>query len=433
MGRSRAAASFASVFAPLSLVALLLVGANAFAHERFVPHRLKNPLCLDFFKQTEHGWLFGIHPDTWQIAAKVFVIMVVAVFIWFVRQPIEEFLLYRVANRFGGRVQKATHAVTSFLTDKPIQAGWFRSARELAVAFFLRSAALVLMYSATNDALVMPSYPLDPSTATLFKFVQAFLAILILAQAALPFVGAVIFGTWIYMMWKWGLMVSIDAAPVLTVAVVYITSPWQSHRAPITRINEDQMRWLRRVLGAGFAALGWLKLYNHDLTAGVADNFPSAMEDPMVQMLAFGTDPGFIRENWVVAFGMAEVMCGCLLMMGVFARFWSVIMTAVFTKLMIVDFGWEEIPHIYPIGAMLVIALSNTHSSEFDAIESVEERHGAAGRTWKQSAVILGAATAAAFVIIFPGLYTVTGIVSAERPQRGLCVAYAGDPREEAE
>ena len=231
---------------------------------------------------------------------------------------------------------------------------------------------------------------------------------------------------------KWGVMVSIDAAPVLTVAVVYLTSPWQSHRAPITNINREQMRWLRRVLGAGFAALGWLKLYNHDLTAGVADNFPSAMEDPMVQLLKLGTDPGFARETWVIAFGMAEVMCGCLLMAGVFARFWTAIMTLVFTKLMLVDFGWEEIPHIYPIGAMLVVMFSNDLTSEFDPIEGVEEKAGATGRAWKQRGVIVGTAIAAAFVILIPGLYLVTGKVTAERPQRGLCTPYAAVPLEEA-
>ena len=409
-------------------VAALLAGAEAFAHERFVPHKLIQPLCLDFFKQTQQGWLFGIHPDTWMITARVFVIICFAVFIWFVRQPIEEFLLRRVAARGGARVQRAVHAVTTFLTDKPVRANWFKSVREVVVAFFLRSPALVLMFSATNDSLVMPSFPLDPSTAEFFKFAQVGLAILILAQFALPFVGAAIFGIGLFMVYEWGLMVSIDAAPVLTVAVVYITSPWQSHRSPITNINREQMVWLRRVLGAGFCSLGWLKLYNHELTAGVADNFPSAMEDPVVQFLKWGTDPNHARETWVVAFGLAEIMSGFLLMVGVFSRFWALIMTFMFAKLMVVDFGWDEIPHIYPIAAMLCVAFSSELSSEFDRIEEVEEAAGAQGRAFKQSAVILGSTAGAAFLILFPGLWGVTKLVTVQRPERGVCVAAAQEP-----
>ena len=97
-----------------------------------------------------------------------------------------------------------------------------------------------------------------------------------------------IVGTWLYL-FRWGSMVAVDAVPVLTVAVVYCTSPWQSHKLAITRINEQQMRWVRLVLGFGFVALGWLKVYNHNLVAGVADNAPSVLNDPMVAMLTGGT------------------------------------------------------------------------------------------------------------------------------------------------
>jgi Flp pilus assembly protein protease CpaA len=90
-----------------------------------------------------------------------------------------------------------------------------------------------------------------------------------LTQTALPLAGALVLGTWIYL-WRWGWMVAADALPVLTVAVVYLTSPWQSHKIAITELNEKQVKWVRLVLGFGFFALGWLKVYNYHLTADPA-------------------------------------------------------------------------------------------------------------------------------------------------------------------
>ena len=40
---------------------------------------------------------------------------------------------------------------------------------------------------------------------------------------------------------------------------------------------------------------------------------------------------------------------------------------------MLINFGWAEIPHLYPIGAFLVVALSNHHSNEFYRLEKLEE------------------------------------------------------------
>ena len=165
---------------------------------------------------------------------------------------------------------------------------------------------------------------------------------------------------------------------------------------------------MRLTLGFGFIMLGWLKIYNHDLVAGVADQFPSAMEDPMVKMFSLGTDPYYRRECWIVSFGLAEVMSGFMLMSGCFTRVWGVIMTFVFTKLMLVDFGWNEIPHLFPIGALAVVALSNKLTCELDPIERMEETAGRDGRTARQIAIIGGASIAIAFLVIFPLLFALT-------------------------
>ena len=399
--RARPAVALAATL----LLASLLAPSSASAHERFIKHRLKVPLHDEFFLQGPGP--MGIHPDLVRIATTVFVILVALMLLWYLRQPLEEIVQRRIVRRLGAPAQRIVHQLATFLTDKPVRAKWFQVLREWCVILFLRSPGLVLMYSATNDSLVMPSYPLDPASAEIFKFIQVGLAVLILTQTALPLCGAMIFGTWIYL-FRWGWMVAVDAMPVLTVAVVYVTSPWQSHKLAITDINERQMRWLRLTLGTGFVALGWLKLYNHDLIAGVADNFPRVMNDPMVMLLKTGTSPDLPRETWVAAFGLAEVMSGFFVVVGVFSRVWTLIMTFVFTKLMLVDFGWHEIPHIYPIAAMLAVTTSNKLTSEFDRVERLEERLGRSGKSFKQALTILGASVVVAFLVVFPMLYATT-------------------------
>jgi uncharacterized membrane protein YphA (DoxX/SURF4 family) len=312
-----------------------------------------------------------------------------------------------VLVRFGGRPQRALHQIASFFADRPVRNRVFRLAGEWAVIVFLRSPGLVLMYSATNDSLVMPSYPLDPASAVFFKFAQVALAILILTQTALPLCGAMILGTWLYLV-RWGWMVSVDALPVLAVAAVYLSSPWYSHKLAITTMNAGQARAVRIILGFAFMALGWLKIYNYNLIAGVADNFPSAMNDPMINFLALGTAPSYARESWVVAFGMAEVLSGFMLMIGVFVRVWATIMIVVFTKLMLVDFGWDEIPHIFPIAALLAILFSNQLRSEIASLEKEQERARRRGSVAGRVAVIIAPATAFAAAVVFPLLWFLT-------------------------
>ena len=75
---------------------------------------------------------------------------------------------------------------------------------------------------------------------------------------------------------------------------------------------------------------------------------------------------------------------------------------------MLVDFGWHEIPHIYPIAAMLAVTTSNKLTSEFDRVERLEERLGRSGKSFKQALTILGASVVVAFLLVFPMLYATT-------------------------
>jgi uncharacterized membrane protein YphA (DoxX/SURF4 family) len=389
----------------LAAALLLLAPTLASAHERFIRHDLKHRMQDWFFGRDPSGPL-GMNANMLHIGLLVTGLLAVLMGIWFLRESLDEIVRYKILSRLRGGVQRTLHNLAAFITDKPVRVGWFYSLGEWSVIMFLRAPALVLMYSATNDSLVMPSYPLEPSSAIYFKFLQALLAVLILTQTLLPLCGALIVGTWLYL-FRWGPFVAVDALPVVTVAVVYLTAPWQSHKLAITRLNPEQARWVRIILGFGFLVLGWMKVYNHDLTAGVADNYPGVMNDPLVNMFAMGTDPALRRETWVVSFGMAEVLSGFMLMTGIFTRFWACMMLWVFTKLMLIDFGWDEIPHIYPIGALLAVLTSNDLHTEFDIVQKTE-RSMRGDRTLRRFALVAVSSVVIAVVAIIPILWGLT-------------------------
>jgi len=389
----------------LAAALLLLAPTLASAHERFIRHDLKHRMQDWFFARDPNGPL-GMNANMLHIGLLVTGLLAVLMGIWFLRESLDEIVRYKILSRLRGGVQRTLHNLAAFITDKPVRVGWFYSLGEWSVIMFLRAPALVLMYSATNDSLVMPSYPLEPSSAIYFKFLQALLAVLILTQTLLPLCGALIVGTWLYL-FRWGPFVAVDALPVVTVAVVYLTAPWQSHKLAITRLNPDQARWVRIILGFGFLVLGWMKVYNHDLTAGVADNYPGVMNDPLVNMFAMGTDPALRRETWVVSFGMAEILSGFMLMTGIFTRFWACMMLWVFTKLMLVDFGWDEIPHIYPIGALLAVLTSNDLRTEFDIVQKTE-RSMRGHRPLQRFALVAVSSVVIAVVAILPILWGLT-------------------------
>lgn len=375
------------------------------AHERFVKHDLKKHLLDAFFLQ-QPGKPLGMDPNMIQVGLLVTLVMAGFFASYFLREGVDEIIRYRILAPLRGGLQRTVHNVACFVMDKPVRSRWFYVAGEWSVIMFLRSPALVLMYSATNDSLVMPSYPLEPSSAVIFKFIQVLLAILILTQTLLPLAGALVIGTWLYL-FRWGPFVAIDAIPVVTAGILYAMSPWQSHKLAITRLNARQTRVIRIVFGLGFFVLGWAKIYNHDLTIGVADNYPWIMNDPMVGFFKMGTDSLLQRETWVLSFGLAEVMSGFMIMMGVFTRVWGTIMIVMFTKLTLVDFGWDEIPHIYPIGAALAVVTSNHLRSEFHVVERIE-RALRSGSPARRVALVAVSAAVIAFLAVMPMLYALT-------------------------
>jgi uncharacterized membrane protein YphA (DoxX/SURF4 family) len=347
------------------------------------------------------------NPDMSRIGVNVALVLLAFLVIWMFRFPLQEFVEERILGRFGGVTQRVGHSIACFLTDSPVRHKLFHLSGEWAVIMLLRSPGLVLMYSATTDSLVMPSFPLDPGSATIFKFTQVGVAILILTQTLLPLAGAILLGTWLYL-FRWGWYVAMDALPLLIVAAIYVSSPWQSYKFTIVQLNAQQMKWVRWLLGLSFFALGWLKIWNHDLIAGVADNYPSVIHDPMVNFFAIGTDRQYGRECWVVSFGMAEVLSGFLLMIGVFSRLWSLLMLFVMTKLMLIDFGWAEIPHIYLIGALLVVIFSNKLTNELSRFEAGQTEAQRRGDTLKRLALLIVPPMVLAILVVFPMLELLT-------------------------
>lgn len=389
----------------LGVLTLLLLPVLAAAHERFVKHDMKQRMQDWFFLQ-QAGQPFGMDRNMIQVGLLVTLVLAGFFVAFFLRESLDELIRYKVLAPLRGGLQRSLHNLACFVMDKPVRSAWFYAVGEWSVIMFLRSPALVLMYSATNDSLVMPSYPLEPSSAVYFKFLQVLLAILILTQTLLPLCGALVIGTWFYL-FRWGPFVAIDALPVVTAGILYAMSPWQSHKLAITRLNARQTRWIRIVFGFGFLVLGWAKIYNHNLTIGVADNYPWIMNDPLVGFFTLGTDPAVRRETWVLSFALAEVMSGFMIMMGVFTRLWGTIMIFMFTKLTLVDFGWDEIPHIYPIGAALAVVTSNQLRSEFGLLERIE-RALRRGSHVKRLALVVVASVLIAFLAVMPMLYFLT-------------------------
>lgn len=380
---------------------VLFFGAGfALAHERFILHDKLYPLDRNFFRSLNLNML--------SIAIRTTILMALMLFIWFMREYLDNLVENVFLRNLRGKPKQWIHTIACFLTDKPIETRWFKAVGRWIVILFLRCPALVLMYSATADSLVMPSYPLEPHTATLFKYAQVVMAMGIITQTFLPFGGATIFGTFLYLLFAFDWKIAVDILPILTVAVVYVSSPWISQYHSITDISKGQMRWVRIVLGFGFFALGWMKIYNHDLTVGVADNYPSVMDDPLIKMFYIGTSEALKRECWVTAFALTEVLTGFLVMVGVFNRLWCVMMVYVFTKLMIVDFGWAEIPHLYPIGAFLVVTFSNHLSNEFYRIDELEEYEARLGKTGAEVGIAAATALGISLAVIFPMLWFLT-------------------------
>ena len=217
---------------PLTFLLVLLASGVAFAHERFVKHNLRYPLHYEFFGRWP-GKPLGLHPDMLMIALRVAGILGAFFAVWFLRRTLTERIERTVLRSIGGAIQQWGHELACFLTDRPVRGKLFhRSASGLSSS----SCAARASSSCTRRRTTRSSCRATRSTPRPRRFqVRAGRpGDPHLTQTWLPLGGALIVGTWLYL-FRWGWMVVVDAVPVLTVAVVYCTSPWQSHRPPSRR------------------------------------------------------------------------------------------------------------------------------------------------------------------------------------------------------
>lgn len=369
-----------SLILVLSALTIGLLPSVAAAHERFIPHQPRWLLEETFFRH--------FNPDMLNIVLRVALAMIAMQCLWGLRRPIEALLSRHIVDRLPiylgpfnigpltlkqFKLRQAIHNLVAFVLDRPVCTKQFRAGYDWSLQFFLRVPALILLYAADHNSLIMPSYPLDPGSLFLFQLFQVALALAILTQTHLRLCGAALVGTLLYLLVAYDWKIAVDVLPIVAVAIVYLNVPSDLPRGEKITLTTEQIKWVRVALGASFLALGWMKLYNIYLTVGVADNFPHVMKDPMILLFYAGTSKALARECWITAFGMAEIMTGFLMMCGVFSRVWCVLMLIVFTKLMLWDFGWAELPHLFPISAFLLLIFSNPDGRPDQAKRSAEQ------------------------------------------------------------
>jgi len=73
-----------------------------------------------------------------------------------------------------------------------------------------------------------------------------------------------------------------------------------------------------------------------------------------------------------------------------------------------VDFGWDEIPHIYPIGALAAVMFSNKLRSEFWEVEAWKDQARRKGEFGKQVVAVGLPALGIAMVVVFPLLVLIS-------------------------
>lgn len=274
-----------------------------------------------------------------------------------------------MALKFAARLNLPRNVVgmaLDFLTDEPLPDVMQKFITPFVQTLAVRIPAVVLMYAAANNSLLIPSFPLDAGAARYFQFPQAILGILIITETALPFVGGSLVAMFAYCVYRYGFVVSLDGLPILAVAYAYITMPISARSRHLT-IRAEQVSHIRMLVGICFFALGLMKILNQELIVGVADQFPAVMNDPVINLFSIGTDAAYRREWWAFGFGMSEILTGVLLAMGVFRRALSLSIAMVFSKLMFLDFGWPEVPHLYFISVLLIISFSRIKGENSNA------------------------------------------------------------------
>jgi uncharacterized membrane protein YphA (DoxX/SURF4 family) len=328
------------------LLAVVFSPSIAMAHERWIQHELSKPVNDALFTT--------MSTDMASVVGRTVFIFLVFMTGWIYRDRIERVVRKTLKRQLHDKPLAVALEMSDFVFGREMHGALFARASNLAMRFVTTVPALVLMFAAARGDIIMPSFPIPLSSPHLglLRFGQAALAVLIITDVAIAYVGASLCGLVAYCLGRYGAIVAVDALPVLGVAFIYLTQNSKVFSAG------ERVKWCRAIVGISFFLLGVMKMANHNLTVGVADQWPDVLQDPMIRLFWYGTDAQFQREWWCIGFGMSEMMTGLVLAFGFFSRPLALLVAAEFTSLMVFHFGWPEFPHFYPIAVLLVVVFS---------------------------------------------------------------------------
>lgn len=333
----------------------LLAPAIACAHERWVPNTPRFPINRAYFQSMSGEVLL------YSLGATVTVFGVIL--LWYLSAPgIVEALTpvtpsaqAREARR--GFFSRAARKVTRLALDGPIEGGFMAAGQQVSTFVFGRIPAFVLGLGAYQGWLVMPSFPVKGDVGDAIRIASAVLALWVLSGLFWRVLGGVFLLVYVYLCAGWGI-VAVDAIPVLASAFFYLFHT--RGRGPA--VNSRQLMGIRVSLGVGFFLLGLInKIYLNDIFIGVGDQHPEIVIGPQELF------PGLTREAWSFTTAVGEMVFGLLLLVGVFNRITTALLTFVFANFIFV-FGEAEIVHVYPIAGFLLLFFRGTQGTSLDGL-----------------------------------------------------------------
>ncbi len=338
------------------------------------------------------AWPLGLNPKLVAVMSRGLLVVLALVVVWMART---ERSVSAQATASPWRIPAA------FLFDGPVDTRWFAIAGQLTLAFLVRCPAIVLLYAASRDALLVPGYALSPELAAVLGPFQVVLAVLILAQAALPCVGALLAGTWLFVATH-GALAGVDAWPLAAVAGLYLSAPWQSHELPVLAPSPQVRRLFRVAVGLGWIASGHRDLFAYESTALLLEGVPRLADDPLTRLLMMGHSAGFARETWIAAVGALQLAGGVLIAGGVFTRAVALVGSAILVGGLALDSGAHAIGRLVPLAALLALVAFERHHAELGAHE--------VGRSLRERAITVLSLAALAATAVVPALYLLSTI-----------------------
>ena len=342
---------------PLVLFAVaMLAPAVAWAHERWVPNSLRFPINRAYFQSmTGEVLLFSLGA-----AATVFGVIL----LWYLSAPNIVDRLTPVTPSARAReaqrniFSRSARVLVRLALDGDVAGPFMQWGLRAAAFFFAKVPVFVLCLGAYQGWLVMPSYPLPRGDiGDALRIAEVVLALWIAMGFFLRPVGVIMLLIYVYLWVGYGIA-AVDAIPVLASAFFYLFQP----RDRGVRMNSRQLMGVRLSLGVGFFLLGLVnKIYLSEIFIGVGDQHPQIVMGPQSMF------PGLTREAWSFTTAVGEMIFGLLLLIGIFNRLTTLVLTFVFANFIFV-FGWAEVVHIYPIAGFVLLFFRGSLGTSLDGL-----------------------------------------------------------------